>query len=83
MAGQVPPAHGGGDGFVEPRPVSRMSLSQRGRIVRALESLSGDYALARIDGKYRVTHDGKVLQSIAVYRCEDGVHLLVGDVPRV
>jgi hypothetical protein len=83
MAGQTPSAREPRDEAGEARPVSRMSLSQRGRIVRALESLSGDYALARIDGKYRVTHDGKILQSIGVYRCEDGVHLLVGDVPRV
>jgi hypothetical protein len=83
MAGQTPPAREGRDEFAEPRPVSRMSLSQRGRIVHALELLSGDYELARIDGKYRVTHDGEVLQSMGVYRCEDGVHLFVGDVPRV
>jgi hypothetical protein len=55
-----------------------MSLSQRGRIVRALEALPGDYELQRIDGRYRVTRGGKVLESIDVYRCESGVHLFVG-----
>lgn len=69
--------------LIDPRPVSRMSLSDRGRIVRALESLSGEYELERINGKYRVTRDGEILRSVAVCRCEEGVRLLVAGVPRV
>jgi hypothetical protein len=82
MAGQTPSAREPRDEVGEARPVSRMSLLQRGRIVRALELLSGAYELTRIDVSYRVTHDGEVLQSIGVCRREDGVHLYVGDAPR-
>mgnify|MGYP001033136971 CR=1 FL=1 len=63
------------DGLCAPKPVMRMSPSERGRIVHALESLSSEYALERIDGKYRVTRDGQVLRSVDVYRGEDGVRL--------
>jgi hypothetical protein len=70
------------DALAEPRPVSRMSLSDRGRIVRALESLAGDYELERVEGKYRVTRDGQVLTSLHVCRCGDSVRLIVGGVPR-
>lgn len=83
MAGQTPSAREPRDEVAGARPVSRMSLSQRGRIVRALDSLSGSYELERIDGQYHVTRDGRVLQSIGVYRCEDGLHLFVGGVPYV
>lgn len=60
-----------------------MSLSDRGRIVRALESLSAEYELERINGNYRVTREGEILRSVAVYRCEEGVRLLVEGVPQV
>lgn len=80
MTGQTPEVHEPHDEVVEARPVSRMSLSQRGRIVQALDSLSGHYELERIDGQYQVTRDGRVLHSISVYRFEDDVHLFVGGV---
>lgn len=83
MVGQTPPAREARVDVAESRPVSRMSPSDRGRIVRELESLSGDYELERIDGEYRVTREGEVLTSMHVSRCGDGVHLFVGDAPRV
>jgi hypothetical protein len=61
----------------EPRPVSRMSLADRGRIIRVLESLAGDYELERVEGKYRVTRGGQALSALDVCRCGDGVRLFV------
>jgi len=81
MTGKTPSVHKPHDEVGEAMPVSRMSLSQRGKIVQALDSLSSDYELERIDGQYHVTRDGRVLHSINIYRCEDGVHLFVGCAP--
>jgi hypothetical protein len=58
-----------------------MSLSDRGRIVRALESLAGDYELEKVEGMYRVARRGRVLTSLDVCRCGDGVRLFVRGAP--
>lgn len=82
VGGRDAPAHEPRQALAKPRPVSRMSLSDRGRIVRALESLAGDYELERVEGEYRVTRDGQVLSSLDVCRCGDGVRLFVRGVPQ-
>jgi len=82
VGGKLSSAEESLDALAEPRPVSRMSLSDRGRIIRALEPLAGDYELERVEGRYRVTRRGQVLTSLDVCRCGDGVRLFVRGVPK-
>lgn len=57
--------------------VRRMLLHERGQLVRAVAQLSDQYELTRVDGAYEVIQDGRVVPSLRVRRCQDGVCVLV------